>query len=343
MEFQIGSAEAGKKLHRWLRQQLPGVPLSGVYKLIRTGRVRCNGKKGKMESVLQEGDRIVLSMADEDYAQVKKKSRPLDLNLPKVDVIYESQDLLVVNKPAGVLVHDTHTERHHTLTQQVLTYLAKTRQIEVHGRFQPGPANRLDRNTSGLVIFTKNIRTAQMVAEALKWHHLRKWYLALVLGETEKFGVLTESLQRDPDGRRTRVTESGKTAATSFIRRETTGKTSVVQVEIMSGRTHQIRAHFANIGHPLLGDVKYGGGGIHEEKSRLPYRGPDDGGLHGMVNPQVASHQWLHAAWLQLPSGEIVHAPLPVDFERVLRESGYSADGVQALEELVLPFADEWD
>ncbi|RIV29405.1 RluA family pseudouridine synthase [Alicyclobacillaceae bacterium I2511] len=319
MEFTIGSAESGKKLHRWLRQQLPGVPLSGIYKFIRTGRIKINGKKSKIDKILQEGDNVTLFMAEEDYTTVKKRSRTVGVKEAKIEVIYESEDLLVVNKPVGVLVHDTPTERSHTLVHQVRAYLDQTSSLNSEERFQPGPSNRLDRNTSGLVMFAKNNRTAQMLGEALKQHHLRKWYLALVQGEVPQFGVLTSALQRDQNGRKTRVVEGGKAAATSFIRRATVGDTSIVQVELISGRTHQIRAHFASIGNPLVGDMKYGGNGLH-----------------------LTTHQWLHAGWLELPDGTIAHAPLSTEFQGFLRLVGYDLDKIESLTNLELPFADEW-
>jgi 23S rRNA pseudouridine955/2504/2580 synthase len=308
IEFSIGPAEAGKKVLRYVRQLLPGVPLSGIHKMVRTGRVKRNGKRAKADDVLAEGDVIRLYMAEEDFAQVSKPAKKFHGVSRAIDVVYEDSDMLIVNKPLGLLTHGAQGEHKETLANRVLAYLYD--KGELHSQvFTPSPVNRLDRNTSGLVLFGKTHEATRTLAEQLRDHRIRKWYLAIVKGQPSERGEIDAQLTRDVKRNVTRVAEEGKPARTLYERRATAGSTSVVKVELISGRTHQIRAHFAHIGHPLWNDVKYGG------RSR--------NGEH---------HQWLHAAWLSFPDGRVVHAPLPEAFRRTLLQLGYTRQDIEQIE-----------
>ncbi|QQE80775.1 RluA family pseudouridine synthase [Alicyclobacillus sp. SO9] len=301
VEVSIGDIESGKKMHRLLRQLLPGVPLSGIHKMLRTGRIKMNGKRVKANDVAYAGDTLALYMSEEDYERVSKPKKKFGGISTDIDVVYEDKDILVVNKPAGALVHGADGEHKDTLTNRVLAYLYH------HGMdiksFAPAPVHRLDRNTSGLVVFAKNGDSARKLAEDISSHTIRKWYLALVQGQVETTGVIDVPVTRDTSQNRTNTsTREGKQSVTKFYRVIHSDTTSVVLIELISGRTHQIRAHFSHIGHPLYGDVKYGGG-----KSSVG-----------------TSHQWLHAGWLQLDDGRIFHAALPSQFVGQLKKLGYS-------------------
>jgi 23S rRNA pseudouridine955/2504/2580 synthase len=185
--------------------------------------------------------------------------------------------------------------------------------------------HRLDRNTSGLVVFAKTGDASRYLAHQFADHSIRKWYIAIVRGQTPPDGVITAGLGRDRKINRTIVSEDGKAAVTRYVRKASAGGTSVVHIELVSGRTHQIRAHFAHIGHPLWGDVKYGG--WHRGLAR-----PSVGSSPRPNASSTAMHQWLHAAWLDFPDGRRLFAPLPHAFVQVLRRLGYPEDAIEAVQ-----------
>ncbi|MCL6625825.1 MAG: RluA family pseudouridine synthase [Alicyclobacillus shizuokensis] len=310
IELRIDRQDAGKKVHRYLRQLLPGVPLSGIYKMLRTGRVKRGGRRVKADDVLAAGDILHLYMADADFARVRKSARKFAGIDARVDVRYEDEDILVVAKPAGLLVHGAGAEHKDTLVNRVAAYLyhvsgeSDTVPTRSASRvFAPAPVHRLDRNTSGLVAFAKTAEAARRLSEEIADHHVRKWYVAIVVGEIEDHGVIRARVERNPVQNVTSTAETGKPAETRFTRVAARAGTSLVRIELVSGRTHQIRAHFASIGHPLVGDVKY-----------------------GAPRSKQDTHQWLHAGALEFPNGRRVTAALPEQFRQRLLELGYTPD-----------------
>lgn len=296
----VSKGESGKKLHRLLRHLLPNMPLGRLYKLIDKGLVRVNGKRKKKDYAVAEGDVLTFLMAEEEFRQAASGPRkrkfvgvPADL-----DVVYEDDTLLVVNKPPGLLVHPDRTEFKNTLISRVHAYLYRKGELDSRV-FLPAAAGRLDRNTSGLVLIGK---TAGMLHQLNRWHQERaigKVYLTVVEGTPPAEGEIRRALVRDPDANRTRVASGGKEAVTRYRVLDARGGYALVEVELVSGRTHQIRAHFQSIGHPLLGDVKYGG---------RPAFG--------------VNHQLLHAWRVALPDGRAFVAPLPDRFARVVQAIG---------------------
>lgn len=302
VEVTIGQMEAGKKVHRLVRQLLPGVPLSGIHKMIRTGRVKQNGKKAKGEDVVRVGDVIRLYMAEEDYAQVSKPVRKFGGVSTDVEFVYEDDEIIAVNKPMGLLVHGAVGEHKDTLVNRVLAALHH--QGKLQGRpFMPAPVNRLDRNTSGIVVFAKTGEAARLLTSLIASREVEKSYVAWVTGRIRKSGEIRASLARQENNRTTADVE-GKESLTLYEPIVDRIETSVVKVRLISGRTHQIRAHFAHIRHPLVGDVKYGGGAPVDEGEMV--------------------HQWLHSVQMKLPDGRVFRAPLPVEFQEVLLDDGYS-------------------
>jgi len=311
VEVEVGAVEAGKKVHRLIRQLLPGVPLSGVYKMIRTGRVKHNGKRAKSEDVVQQGDVIRLYMSEEDFELVRKSEKKFAGLRGTVDVIYEDASLLVVNKPLGLLTHGAEGEHKETLANYVLAYLYHKDELK-SSIFTPSPANRLDRNTSGIVMFGKTGDAARTLADAFAKQGIRKWYVAIVRGTVSEPGEISARLERT-NGIRTNVAHSGREAVTRYEPIVHRGRTSVVKIELIHGRTHQIRAHFSHIDHALYGDVKYGGSAPSET--------------------DVNHTQWLHAKSIQLADGQSFHAPLPELFKNTLRELGYTDVDIRKIEQ----------
>ncbi|WP_026962124.1 RluA family pseudouridine synthase [Alicyclobacillus herbarius] len=312
IELRIEKQDAGKKAHRYLRQLLPGVPLSGIHKMLRTGRVKRAGKRVKADDVLMTGDILHLYMADDDFARVRKSPRKFVGVNARVNVRYEDERMLVVAKPAGLLVHGAEKEYKDTLVNRVAAYLyhaQSTANMPTAARvFTPAPVHRLDRNTSGLVVFAKTADAARALSAQIAGHEVTKRYWAIVVGEMAKSGVIRARIQRNQETNVTLVGKEGKPAETHYQPLMTSSGTTLVQVNLISGRTHQIRAHLSHIGHPLLGDAKYG----------AP-RSKDD------------PHYWLHAGELVFPNGLRITAPLPDAFEQRLSALGYDKDTVQRL------------
>ena len=310
VEYKVGKMETGKKVHRLVRQLLPGVPLSGIYKMLRTGRVKLNGKKAKADDIVKVDDVVHLYMAHDDYEAVSKPKKKFVGIERTLTVVFEDEAILVVDKPAGLLVHGAKEEQKDTLVNRVLAYLSDKGELQQQ-IFTPASVNRLDRNTSGLVLFGKTGDTTRQLALDVAEHRVRKWYLALVEGKLKPSGEIRGNLVRDPERNRTRVAEHGKEALTRYVLQASSRTSSVAKVELVSGRTHQIRAHFESIGHPLWGDVKY----------------------NGLRGGETGQHQWLHAAWLQLADGRTFHSPLPAAFKEQLHLLGYTAHQLVKMQE----------
>lgn len=295
--FIITHAESGKKLPRFLRQWLPHVPLSAIYKGIRTGRVRVNGKPGAFQTVLREGDAVEWAGDVEPTEPAKKPPAQIQ----DVEVVYEDSDILVLNKPEGLLTHSDRPGNQDTLAERALHYLAR-RGEPVSPIVPPAPVNRLDRNTTGLVIIGKNGPALRQLGEWIRERKVKKEYLTIVEGRPPSEGELRDLLVRESDNRRTRLArpherDRGRLALARYRTLATKNGWSLLSVELVTGRTHQIRAQLAAAGYPLAGDIKYGG--------RPAF---------GRTRPL------LHAWRLTLPDGRAFTAPLPESFRKFLQQ-----------------------
>lgn len=299
----VTPSESGKRLHRYLRNLMPNIPLGQIYKMIDQGKVRINGKRKNQNYELAAGDELVLHVEERFYQEAsvgaeQKKPKFVGVNA-KIDVVFEDAELLAVNKPTGLLTHPDQSQKKDTLIDRVHAYLYRKDELD-SGMFMPATANRLDRNTSGIVLIGKTAGMLHRLNQWIQRRELDKYYITIVEGRLAGEGAIEGALVRDDKRNRTRVVgakdrssgEAGapeiKEAATRY-RTLHTGRThSLVEVELISGRTHQIRTHFQSIGHPLLGDIKYGGR------------------VYGTVN-----HQLLHAWRIVLPDEREFRAPLP--------------------------------
>lgn len=272
--IEIKPNDAGQRLDRFLRKYLPKATLSGIYKMIRKD-VKVNGKRSKLDAFLEEGDIITLYLDDKkiDQLSVRKKIKRTDRTF---QIIYESDNVLIVFKNPGILTHGDANEKKNHLTNQVVSYLIDTGGYNPRhsNTFSPSPANRLDRNTSGLVVFGKNTESLRRLNEIFKNRNIEKSYLTICQGIIETPLDLHGYMEKIEAGGnfRTVISETSNQKSKAIHTKvnplkygEYKGvKYTLTEVKLMTGRMHQIRAHLSYIGHPIVGDSKYGGREIRE-------------------------------------------------------------------------------
>lgn len=264
---EIGKNEAGRRLDKFLRSYLNGAPLSLVYRMIRKD-VRVSGKRRQADYILQDGDLLVLYLPEDTFTSLRRTETELPETLPRKTfrVAYENEDLLIADKPPGLLTHGDSREKKNHLTNQVKGYLLSTGAYDpaAEKTFSPAPVNRLDRNTSGLVIFAKNYDALRTMNELFRGHGaVRKIYTTIVCGRLDAPLELTGLMEKDEERNRSRETRAHGKFMRTVVRPV---RTAVYQgraftlctVEIFTGRTHQIRLQLSGAGFPILGDPKYG-------------------------------------------------------------------------------------
>lgn len=264
-EFHIQENDKGQRYDRWLAKAVPLLPAPLAQKYFRLKRFKCNGKAVKGDYRLKLGDQCQLYINDEFFDTPSLENAYLSITKPKVVVVYEDEHILIVDKPAGLVVHsDENGETQNLLSHiQAYLYLNKEWQPRSSYAFSPALCNRIDRNTSGLVIAAKTAVGLRAMNDKIKDRDLTKEYIAIIHGELDKpQGKLEHYLLRDKTKKQVYVydgpTGGAKTAITHYDVLATGRGLSLVRCTLITGRTHQIRAQFAHIGHPLLGDGKYG-------------------------------------------------------------------------------------
>ena len=264
-EFTIGKNDAGQRLDRWLAKTLPLLPAPLAQKYIRLKRVKVNGKGSQRDVRLQLGDILQLYINDEFFEQPREENAFLSVFKPHLDIVYEDENLMLLNKRPGLLCHADEHEKVSTLITHIQAYLYQKKEWNPRDEhsFTPALCNRIDRNTGGIVIAAKNAETLRILNQKIRDREIAKFYLAIVHGRMKPSqGKLEGFLLKDEDRAQVKVfsrpVPGGKSAATLYKTLRTAGGLSLVECELLTGRTHQIRAHLAHVGHPLLGDTKYG-------------------------------------------------------------------------------------
>lgn len=322
----VGDNEKNRRIDRYLRKYLASASLGTIYKIIRKD-LKVNGKRVKQDYVLSVGDDIELYLRDEDFDSLKRKKENFNCKgFGNIDIAFENEKVLIVNKPHGLLVHGDHKEKKRTLTNQVRQYLYDKGEMDIGAEniFQASSANRLDRNTTGLVVFCKTPESMRNMNEMLRsGNGVEKFYLTVVKGELGGDLYLQDELIRDYERNISSVkpvdavacseTQSDvkyKKVATFVSPVKFNRGFTLVRVRLDTGRTHQIRAHLEYAGYPLAGDIKYGDVKTNEF----------------MKNKYKLATQLLHAYELRFSDcigelgeleGLIVRAELPAKFKEI--------------------------
>lgn len=320
-ELTIRSNEAGQRLDKFLAKYMNLAPKSFFYKMLRKKNITLNGKKAAGPEKLSEGDIVRLFLSDDTISKFSRREEavlPSETDRYKLDIIYEDEHTVFMNKPAGILSQKAGC-KDVSMVEYLTAYLLKSGQItqeDLH-TFHPAVCNRLDRNTSGILAGGKTLEALQTLSAMFRERSLEKYYLCLVDGILEGPAHICGYLIKD--GKTNRVTfmkeafPGAEHIETEYRPLCSSGGVTLAEVHLLTGKTHQIRAHMASQGHPVIGDYKYGNRKINDEFKRK----------YGL------SYQFLHAYKLCFPeisgplfrlSGKTLTAPLPSLFRKICTE-----------------------
>lgn len=327
-QITVGGKEAGQRLDRLLSRYLKEAPKSFLYRMLRKKNITLNGKKADGSEKVQAGDEIRIFLSEETYKKFAGSSGRRTKNYPtaKLDILYEDGHILLVNKPAGMLTQKAKPQDV-SLNEYVLGYLQQNRQWQEtpdtesgagYG-FRPSVCNRLDRNTSGIVVCGTSIAGLQQMSELFRNRSMHKYYQCLAAGRLTEDRRIEGFLWKDPAANQVQILKEEREGAgfiaTEYHPLQVFENSTLLEVCLITGRSHQIRAHLASEGHPVIGDRKYGSKRINEQYRRT----------YGL------NHQLLHACRLELPamegpldylSGKVFTAEPPKQMKQILLKGG---------------------
>lgn len=317
-EFQIRDNEAGQRFDKYLSKLLRNAPKSFFYKMLRKKNITLNGKKATGNEKLEAGDQVKLFLSDETFDKFSQQDKAARA-VTTLDVLYEDADILLINKPVGMLSQPDDTKEP-SMVEYVTGYLLDKGELTEEDlcTFRPSVCNRLDKNTSGIIAAGKSLAGLQELSELFHDRTVHKEYLCIVKGVLREKKHIKGYLHKDTKQNKVTIYSQKQKDAqpieTVYEPLDNNGEVTLLKVGLITGRTHQIRAHLASEGHPLAGDTKYG-----QDAFNRRYR-----------EKYQLKHQLLHAFRLSFPdgmegrlsdlSGKCFQAPLPAQFERIIKE-----------------------